>query len=160
MKISGFFKPNKLVAFTLLAGSLLIVGCDNDDDLDDDNMYTVSGNASGAQEVPPVSTGATATLTGTYNANTNLLQYNINWTGLSGVIVAAHFHGPAAVGISAPPIHDITIGTNGIAGSTSGSITLHDSTEAHLLAGNIYYNLHTAANVGGEVRAQVVTASN
>ena len=123
-------------------------------------MYTVSGNASGGQEVPAVTTTATGTLSGSYNATRNMLTYNISWTGLSGVITAAHFHGPAMSGASAGPIHDITIGTNGITGSTSGTITIADSTEAHLLAGRLYFNLHTALNVNGEIRGQVAATPN
>jgi hypothetical protein len=144
-------------AATILFSTLLISSCDNDDNDDfDDNTYSISGNASGSQEVPAVTTSATATLTGSYDADDNKLNYTINWNGLSGVISAAHFHGPALAGSSASPIHDITIGTNGVNGTTTGTITVADSTEAHLLNGKVYYNLHTVANPNGEIRGQVL----
>jgi len=160
MKTSNFFKS--ILPVLALSITSIMTSCDKDDDDDvtTDQMYTVSGNASGGQEVPAVTTTATGTLSGSYNATRNMLTYNISWTGLSGIVTAAHFHGPALSGVSASPIHDITIGTNGITGSTSGTITIADSTEAHLLAGRLYYNLHTALNVNGEIRGQVVASPN
>ena len=99
-----------------LAGTMVISSCDkNDDDIKTPkNKYTLSGNASGDQEVPAVTTSATATLTGTYDKESRELTYTINWTGLSGDVTAAHFHGPAAAGETASPLQDITIGTNGM----------------------------------------------
>jgi hypothetical protein len=143
-------------ATMILASSMFVISsCDDNDDGTDDNMYSISGSASGSQEVPAVTTSATGTLTGTYNASNNRLDYTINWTGLSGVVSVAHFHGPAMAGASAGPIHDINITTNGVSGSTSGSVTVADSTESHLLNGRVYYNLHTIANPAGEIRGQV-----
>jgi hypothetical protein len=160
MKTSIFQKS--IFPALAIAMTCLIASCDNDDDMDDlnDQTYSLGGNAAGSQEVPAVTTAATGSLSGTYNARTNMLTYNITWTGLSGNISAAHFHGPALAGASAGPIHDITIGTNGTSGSTSGSITLADSTESHLLNGRLYYNLHTTLNPNGEIRGQVTATPN
>jgi hypothetical protein len=159
MKTRNFFQK-ALIAVPVLAATLLLTSCDDDDDDFDDSTYTLSGNASGGQENPPVTTTATATLTGTYNKSNNRLDYTINWTGLSGPVTVAHFHGPAATGVNAPPMIDIAVTTNGVSGVASGNMTVHDSVETHLLAGKVYYNLHTAANVNGEIRAQVLTAAN
>ena len=155
------FFVNTTMAAMALALACIITSCDkDDDDIDNDEVYTLGGAASGNQEVPAVATTATGTLTGSYNARTNMLVYNITWTGLSGNVSAAHFHGPALAGVSANPIHDISIVTNGAAGSTNGSITLHDSTETHLLNGKLYYNLHTVLRPGGEIRGQVTATPN
>jgi hypothetical protein len=138
------------------SASLLFVSCDkDDDDMDDDVVYTISGDASGAQETPAVTTSATGTLTGTYNARTNVFQYSISWTGLSGDVSVAHFHGPALTGVAASPIIDLSVTTNGTTGNITGTTTLPDSTETHLLNGKLYYNLHTLANPNGEIRGQV-----
>lgn len=160
MKTNNFFKP--LFAAMLLSASLFFVACDNDDDLEDanNNTYTLSGNASGSQEVPGVSTGATATLNGSYNANTNMLTYTINWTGLSNIVTDAHFHGPALPGVNAGAIHTLNLLLNGVTGTASGTLLLADTTEVHLLAGKLYYNLHTALHTGGEIRGQVSTTKN
>jgi hypothetical protein len=148
------FSRGMLVAL-FASASLLMVSCDKDDDDDDDIMYDISGNASGSQEVPAVNTTATGTLTGTYNKNTNLLTYTITWSGLSGNVTVAHFHGPALVGESAGPLIDLVVTTNGLNGNITGSTTLTDAVESHLLAGKLYYNLHTVLNPNGEIRGQV-----
>jgi hypothetical protein len=155
MKIK--LQSSSLLIALIAGASFVLVSCDKDDDDDNtpDVTYTISGNASGAQEVPAVTTGSTGTLTGTYNANTNVLQYNINWTGLSDVATMAHFHGPALAGENADPIIDLNITTNGTAGNITGTSTLHDTTENHLLNGRLYYNVHTALNPAGEIRGQV-----
>jgi hypothetical protein len=155
MKIKLFSKGMFIALFA--SASLFITSCDKDDDDDNagDVTYTVSGNASGTQEVPAVTTTATGTLTGTYNKTTNELQYNISWTGLSGDVTAAHFHGPALAGETADPLVSLAVTTNGVTGNITGTTMLHDSTEVHLLSGKLYYNLHTLLNTGGEIRGQV-----
>jgi hypothetical protein len=156
MKIKLFSKGMFIALFA--GASLFFVSCEKDDDSNNnDATYSISGDASGSQEVPAVTTSATGTLTGTYNAGTNLLQYNINWVGLSGDVSVAHFHGPALAGVSAGPLIDLTVTTNGVNGNITGSVTLHDSTEAHLLSGKLYYNLHSVLNPTGEIRGQVTT---
>jgi hypothetical protein len=162
MKIN-FFRKTLFSSLTIASAALIITSCDKDDD-DDNNdnnkTYTISGNATGAQETPAVTTTAAGTLTGTYNAGTNTLTYNISWTGLSGVVTVAHFHGPAAVGVAADPLLPITVTTNGATGNTSGSVVVADSVETALLDGKVYYNLHTAAHPLGEIRGQVATSAN
>jgi hypothetical protein len=142
--------------FALLTSSaLLLTSCEKEDNVNNDVTYTLSGNASGSQEVPAVSTTASGTLSGKYNATSNLFEYDIDFTGLSGTVSVAHMHGPALAGVSAPPVVDLSITTNGINGELKGSATLHDSMEAHLLSGKLYYNIHTVANPNGEIRGQV-----
>ena len=132
---------------------------EDDDDMDNSQTYSLSGNASGSQEVPAVTTSATGSLSGTYNSGTNTLNYNITWTGLSNVVTGIHFHGPALVGAEAGVIHGLTITTNGVGGTSSGSLVIADSTESHLLAGKLYYNIHTALNPDGEIRGQVTATA-
>lgn len=146
---------------SLLVLSLSVVlfsttSCDDDDEDEIKTQYTLSGNATGAQEVPPVSTNASGTLTGSYNSATNTLTYTINWSGLSGAPTMMHFHGPAAVGEIAPPVVDITNYTEAATGTVSGSATLTDAQETELLQERWYYNLHTLNHGGGEIRAQVM----
>lgn len=145
-----------LLATTLMTG-LVFTSCDKDDVNDNEKMYTVSGNASGSQEIPTNAGTGTATLTGTFNARTNSLNYTINWTGLTNVLTAAHFHGPASPTETAGPVVDISIATNGVNGSATGTVTVTDAVESALLSGKIYYNLHTALYPNGEVRGQVIT---
>lgn len=146
-----------VLALFMLSATAVFVSCDRDDN---DNTYTISGNANGAQENPPVTTTGTATLAGSYDRNSNVLNYSISFSGLTGPVTAAHFHGPAVQGQNASPIHDITITSNGTSGTASGTITIAEATESELLNGRIYYNLHTALYPNGEIRGQVAAVSN
>ncbi|MBD0332464.1 MAG: CHRD domain-containing protein [Chitinophagaceae bacterium] len=144
------------ILMSIAAMAVLSVGCDkDDDDNQQDNTYTLSGTASGEQEVPAVTTSATGNLSGTYNADNNTLTYTISWTGLSGPPILMHFHGPALPGASAGPVVTITGFAASTSGSVSGTATLTETEEADLLAGKWYYNIHTDANGGGEIRGQV-----
>lgn len=159
MKTIGLFKK-AFLATTILATALLITSCEKENVDDDDDTFAVTGNASGSQEVPAVATSGTATLIGTYNSDNNRLDYTINWSGLSGAVTVAHFHGPAAAGVSAGPLVDIVITANGVSGTATGSTTLTTDVESYLLAGNLYYNIHTAANINGEIRGQITATPN
>ncbi|MGZ5287534.1 MAG: CHRD domain-containing protein [Flavisolibacter sp.] len=132
------------------------MGCDNDND-DDDNSYTVSATLNTAQEVPVLAVPSTGsgTLTGTYDINSNILQYNVSWQGLTAMASAAHFHGPALPGATASPVVTLTMTNNGVAGTSTGNATLTDAQEQDLLAGRWYVNVHTPNNPPGEIRGQV-----
>jgi hypothetical protein len=140
----------------MLGAGILAVGSTGCKDDKDEDRYTLVGPATGAQEVPDVSTPATGTISGTYDRDANKLEYTINWSNLTDSVVMMHFHGPALPGENASPVIDITPATRARTGATSGSATLHDTLEAHLLAGRLYYNIHTKTNRGGEIRGQVI----
>ena len=155
---SAFFAS---IAGVAIAGMLILSSCDKDDDDDNDikdAKYSLSGTASGAQEVPAVTTTASGTLTGSYDTVSKSLIYSISWTGLSGDATMAHFHGPALAGESAPPIETLTITTNGMAGIATDTITASAALHSALMSGKVYYNVHTAANPDGEIRSQVNVA--
>jgi hypothetical protein len=63
----------------------------------------------------------------------------------------AHFHGPAPAGKNA----GVVIPMNELLTPIEGQATLSAAQESDLLAGNWYFNLHTAKNPGGEIRGQV-----
>ena len=105
----------------------------------------------------------------TFDTDTNVLSVALGYgsfagfSNLTGLATAAHIHGPAAVTATAPPIHDFfTLGQhlpapvplNG--GVIIGSATLSAANETNLLNGQLYINIHTVANAGGEIRAQLI----
>ena len=157
MKTFNLLKKWPLI-LSIFVVSALVASCDKDDDDIDEQKYSLSGTASGSQEVPAVATTATGTLTGTYDADNNRFDYTINWSGLSGMVTAMHIHGPALTGANAGVIHQLSITANGAIGSSSGSLTFADSTETHLLNGRLYYNIHTALHPNGEIRSQIVAS--
>jgi len=108
---------------------------------------------SGTQEVPAKQLSGTGALTATYDTTTKQLHYHVTYDGLTGPVSAAHFHGPAAEGANAKPQVPVKAPFDS---PIDGDATLTDEQSTDLLAGKWYFNLHTAANPGGEVRGQVV----
>jgi hypothetical protein len=143
----------KAILFSL--SSFVIFSCNKDDDPGEKITYTITANATGAQEVPSVTTDGHGTVNGTYNKNTNVLDYTATWHELSGPAINMHFHGPAAVGEPA----GVAIPIPGFAATAEGSLTrkdtLTEAQEADMLGGLWYYNVHTDLNKGGEIRGQV-----
>ncbi|HEX3367106.1 CHRD domain-containing protein [Phenylobacterium sp.] len=76
-------------------------------------------------------------------------SYTVNYKGLSGPAVAAHFHDASAPGGDGPPI---VPAANAGASPIKGTATLTDAQIADLNAGKVYFNIHTAANPKGEIR--------
>jgi hypothetical protein len=75
--------------------------------------------------------------------------YTANYKDMTGPVVAAHFHDAATPGGNGPPIVPASnVGTSPI----KGTATLTDAQIADLNAGKVYFNVHTAANPGGEIR--------
>jgi hypothetical protein len=107
-------------------------------------------------EVPPNNGSGTGTLTATLNTETNEFKYHVEFAGLTGPVVAAHFHGPAAEGANAKP--QVPVKGSPIASPIDGSATLTPEQAKDLTDGKWYFNLHTSANPRGEVRGQVVKA--
>jgi hypothetical protein len=74
--------------------------------------------------------------------------YTVNYKDLTGPATAAHFHDASAPGGNGPPIVPATVAPATI----KGTATLTDAQIADLNAGKVYFNIHTAANPGGEIR--------
>ena len=105
--------------------------------------------------------GATDTSTGTgtaaitYNTKTKVLTWTITYKGLTGKATAAHFHGPAAAGASAPPEVPLK---GSLKSPIKGHATLTTKEATDLEAGMLYLNIHTAKYPNGEIRGQVEKA--
>ena len=108
----------------------------------------------GADEVPANTTAGTGQVSATLDTATKAFSYTVTYDGLTGPAVAAHFHGPAAPGVNAPPVIMIM----SLASPITGTATLTDAQVADLTAGKWYFNVHTAANKGGEIRGQLKAA--
>jgi hypothetical protein len=99
-----------------------------------------------------VTTTPKGELMGTLNTVTHKLTYKITYSGLSGPVAAAHFHGPAAVGQDAGVMLPIP---GPYKSGMHGTVTADAATEKAMLGGMTYVNLHTAKYPAGEARAQV-----
>ena len=88
-----------------------------------------------------------------FDKTTGTFSYTLRYSGLSGPVKAAHFHGPAEAGKNA----GVALGISNAGESpVQGRAVLTAAQAADLLAGKWYVNLHTAANPGGELRGQVI----
>ena len=106
-----------------------------------------------ASEVPPTESKGTGALTATFDTATKTLSWNVTYSGLTGPAIMAHFHGPATAGVNAGVVVPMT---GNLDSPMKGQAVLTDVQAADLIAGKWYFNVHTAANKGGEIRGQVV----
>jgi hypothetical protein len=114
------------------------------------NQVVFATTANAQAEVPTNNSTATGAVYTVYNKTTKTLAYTINFTGV--VPTNMHFH-KGAIGVSggveSPIVGPYTSGMK-------GSVTLTATQETDLLANLWYYNLHSAAFGGGEIRGQLV----
>jgi len=107
---------------------------------------------SGTQEVPPKPGAGTGSVKTTLDKDTRKLTWIVTYSGLTGPVMAGHFHGPASASQNAGVVVPFT---GNLTSPIEGSATLTEAQMADLLAGKWYVNLHTAANPPGEIRGQV-----
>jgi hypothetical protein len=127
----------------------------------DPTQPAYGGPLTGAQEVPAVATTATGQGTAVISADGSTITYLVTYSGLSGSLNAAHFHTGAA-GVAGGVILPLVAGPSPMSGTltaadfkASGSVTTFAQAVAAIRAGTTYFNLHTAANPGGEIRGQI-----
>jgi hypothetical protein len=107
---------------------------------------------SGDEEVPPVKTSATGAGTITVSPE-GQVSGSVTTTGLAGTM--AHIH-RAAKGKNGPVIVPLTQGADGATWTVPPGTRLTAEQLAAYKSGELYVNVHTAANKGGEVRAQLM----
>jgi hypothetical protein len=129
-------------------------------------QIVAAGNAhfadlAGFQENPPVATAATGKGTAVISADGSTITYLVTYSGLSGTANAAHIH-TGAVGTNGGVILPLTVGPSPMTGTltstnftASGAVTTFAQAVAAIQAGTTYFNIHTTANPGGEIRGQI-----
>jgi hypothetical protein len=104
----------------------------------------------GSSEVPPATTSATGTAMVTIGADRSV-KANVTASGMTAT--ASHIHMGAA-GTNGPVIVPFAkTGDNAFAAAADAKLT--EEQYAAYKAGNLYVNVHSAANPGGEIRAQL-----
>jgi hypothetical protein len=124
------------------AAAILVAGCPGTSSAADIML-------SGSQEVPPVTTSATGQGRITIGDD-KMVSGSVTTTGVVGI--AAHIH-QGAKGQNGPVIIPLT--KNGDSYSVPAGAKLTDDQYAAYKAGNLYVNVHSAANKGGEIRGQI-----
>ena len=56
----------------------------------------IQANLTGGGEVPPNDSPAKGLMVGTFDTDTNTLDWTVTYSGLSGAPIGAHFHGPVS----------------------------------------------------------------
>lgn len=108
----------------------------------------------GAQQVPAVQTGGTATADLTFNPKTRELSWSVSYSGLSSPVTMAHFHMGAA-GQNGKPIVWLTKPGAEVSSPITGKAKLTPAQAKQFMAGDWYINVHTKDHPAGEVRGQV-----
>jgi hypothetical protein len=103
----------------------------------------------GAEEVPPVSTSAKGDGSFTVG-NDGSVKGSVTTTGVQGT--AAHIH-QGAKGQNGPVI--VPLIKSGDTYTAPDGAKLNEAQMSAYKAGNLYVNVHSAANKGGEIRAQL-----
>ena len=146
-------------SLVLFLAMTTIVACDkDDDDPPDQTVFTKNGLVlSGDQEVPAKVTNATGTMNVSYDKTTKMLTLSATWSNLSADPVAAHIHGTAAKGANAGVKVDFHDNVTTATGNFNRAVTVDEVAikEDSLLLGFYYFNIHTPANPGGEIRGQI-----
>ena len=109
----------------------------------------VNVTLSGAEEVPPVSTAARGSGSFTIGDD-GAVSGSVTTSGVQGTM--AHIH-MAAKGQNGGVIAPLT--KSGDMYCAPAGAKLNDAQMAAFKAGNLYVNVHSAANKGGEVRGQL-----
>lgn len=140
-----FMTKKGLLSIVLLAAVAAFSGCAS---MGGDVGTKVT--LSGSQEVPPVSTGASGSGTIVVAADKSV-SGKITTSGVTGI--AAHIHVGAA-GKNGPVIVPLTK-TSDNEWAVQAGAKLTDEQYASFKAGDLYVNVHSAANKGGEIRGQL-----
>ena len=105
---------------------------------------------SGMQEIPPVTTAATGTGTVNIGADKSL-SGGVTVAGLE--VTAAHIH-EAGPGKNGPIVVPLTKVSDTVWNVPPGT-KLTDAQYESYRAGNLYFNIHSAAHKAGEIRGQI-----
>ncbi|MFT5589946.1 MAG: hypothetical protein ACI9ZF_002126 [Bradyrhizobium sp.] len=137
--------PRVATALTIAATVLVAAACATPA-----NLPLGDAKLNGTQEVPPVSSSAIGTAMITVTANKSV-SGRVTTSGLEGK--AAHIH-LGAPGMNGGVVIGLTKNSDGSWSVPTGA-TLTDAQYASYQAGNLYVNVHTALNPGGEIRGQL-----
>jgi hypothetical protein len=157
----------RTLAHALVIGILAlgISACDSDPQ----EKYVAELRAS--NEVPPNSSTAVGQVVLLVSRDASYAEYSVEASGLTGGIRGGHFH-RAAAGVNGPIVLSFFFNSDGTENRapTPGTTDLEANkaiartiTKAQLdlilpdlRAGNLYANIHTPANPGGEIRGQMI----
>lgn len=135
-------------------------------------IITLTAVLNGAQENPPVNTPATGNATVRIDLSNNSWTVDLSFGTLTAPVTVAHIHraptganGPVIIGLDGIPLSGgrpswALIAPGITSFNTNGPVAAPFAFPAaelqNLLAGNTYFNVHSSAFPGGEIRGQIV----
>ncbi len=144
------FRPSHSAAFAMIL--VIAAGCATMAATNEGIKVTLTGD----QEVPPVKTSATGS--GAFIISSDIsVSGSVTTSGIEGTV--AHIHervrGQTMCGAkNGPVVIPLTKGPDNTWSVPAGA-KLTDAQYAKYLAGDLYVNVHSAANKGGEICAQL-----
>ncbi len=118
----------------------------------------IQASLSGGGEVPSNNSPARGVMQGTFDTDTNTLEWTVTYSGLTTEPIGAHFHGPVSYhGLTPEENAPIQVATPGNLASPFHGVAKIDDTQAKdLKDGRWYFNLHSKLFPAGEIRGPVV----
>ncbi len=150
---------DSLVVLVTLSSTSLLVGCGSSSSSSPPPTTSAVSvkfaSLDGAQETPATGSPAVGGGVLAVNTTTGKMKGFVVTTAFATTPQAAHIH-PGARGVAG----GVLIPLSGVAGSSvwvvpDNARVLTAAEIAEFTAGNFYYNVHTVANTGGEIRGQL-----
>ena len=140
------------LAAVFVASAFVLSHCGGGGDTPGPSQLTSkTASLNGAQETPAVTTAAIGSGSFTIDMGSGAIEGTVFTSNISGQ--AAHIHeGP--VGVASPIIVTLEKGDGGTWRVPAGTMLTPSQVDS-LKNGNLYVNVHTAANPNGEIRGQI-----
>jgi hypothetical protein len=148
--MNSIFRPRIGLATVLVLSALTSAAAFAD-------TVALKANLQPSSEVPPRVSKGHGIVEANFDTTSKTLTWTATYAELSGPVTMAHFHGPAPVGQNAKP--QVPVDKGALGSPMKGQATLTDQQITDLMAGQWYFNIHTAENPSGEIRGQVVPAN-
>lgn len=118
----------------------------------------IQATLSGGGELPANDSPARGLMEGTFDTDTNTLEWTVTYSGLTTAPISANFHGPVSyLGLTPEENAPVQVGTPGsLASPFHGEAKIDDDQAKDLKDGRWYFNLHSKQFPAGEICGPVV----
>ena len=151
---------------TIIIVTSMVIACTKGGKLEriGGDQYTVASTASSKQLVPAIDTTSTATFTGFYDDQSNILSFTVTWNDLwrttsKDTITSVNFYGPASTSANGALVRSLPfVSTNNAASANVGLAGITGFTMSEnkdFLEGSYYFTINTKKYPNGIIRGQL-----